>query len=114
VVNIEQNLPVVLSALVEPQLVDKPMVLMALATIRAETESFLPISEGQSKFNTSPGGQPFDLYDNRKDLGNLGPPDGFRFRGRGLIQLTGRSNYQAHGAAIGLGDQVVDQSGLGE
>ena len=36
------------------------MVLMALATIRAETESFEPISEGKSKFNTSPGGRPFD------------------------------------------------------
>ncbi|MBV9771278.1 MAG: hypothetical protein JOZ32_17030 [Bryobacterales bacterium] len=28
---------------------------MALATIRAETSSFLPISEKPSRFNTSPG-----------------------------------------------------------
>jgi len=105
--NIRQHLPVVLEALVEPQLTEKPMVLMALATIRAETESFRPIDEGQSRFNTSPGGQPFDLYDNRQDLGNQGPPDGERFRGRGFIQLTGRANYQTHGAAIGLGDGLV-------
>jgi peptidoglycan L-alanyl-D-glutamate endopeptidase CwlK len=110
--NIEQNLPVVLDALVTPQLTAKKMVLMALATIRAETESFLPISEFQSRFNTSPGGHPFDLYDNRKDLGNQGPPDGERYRGRGFIQLTGRSNYQIHGAAIGLGNQLVDNSEL--
>ena len=76
VANVKQNLPVVLQALVEPQLTEKPMVLMALATIRAETESFLPITEGQSRFNTSPNGHPFDLYDSRADLGNQGPPDG--------------------------------------
>lgn len=110
--NIEQNLPTVLQALVEPQLTEKKMVLMALATIRAETESFEPISEFQSKFNTSPGGPPFDLYDNRKDLGNQGPPDGADYRGRGFIQLTGRSNYQIHGAAIGMGDQLVQNPEL--
>jgi len=77
------------------------MVLMALATIRAETESFEPISEGKSKFNTSPGGHPFDLYGNRRYLGNQGPPDGDRFKGRGFIQLTGRDNYEKLGQAIG-------------
>ena len=105
--NIETNLPVVLDALIAPQLTGKSMVLMALATIRAETESFVPISEGRSKFNTSPGGRPFDLYDNRRDLGNQGPPDGERFKGRGFIQLTGRANYALHGAAIGLGSQLI-------
>lgn len=110
--NIEQNLPAVLTALVEPQLTEKKMVLMALATIRAETESFLPISEMKSQYNTSPGGSPFDLYDNRRDLGNTGPPDGSRFCGRGFIQLTGRTNYQIHGAAIGLGTQLIDNPEL--
>jgi putative chitinase len=38
--NIRTNLPFVLNALVEKELVDKPTVLMAVATIRAETESF--------------------------------------------------------------------------
>jgi peptidoglycan L-alanyl-D-glutamate endopeptidase CwlK len=110
--NIESNLPFVLNALVAPELADKPMILMALATIRAETGSFLPISEGQSRFNTSPGGHPFDLYDSRADLGNLGPPDGERFKGRGFIQLTGRANYAFHGAAIGLGNQLIENPDL--
>jgi putative chitinase len=105
--NIKTNLPSVLDALVGTHLNDKPMVLMALATIRAETESFQPIAEGQSRFNTSPNGHPFDLYDNRKDLGNLGPPDGASFRGRGFVQLTGRANYFRYGEAIGIGDQLV-------
>src|SRR5712692_4668759 len=43
--HIHANLPFVLAALLEKELTDKPMVLMALATIRAETEGFAPISE---------------------------------------------------------------------
>jgi hypothetical protein len=110
--DIESNLPFVLNALIAPELADNPMTLMALATIRAETGSFLPISEFESQFNTSPGGQPFDLYDSRADLGNQGPPDGERFRGRGFIQLTGRANYALHGVAIGLGDQLIENPDL--
>ena len=110
--NIETNLPFVIKAMDDAGLGDKDMVLMALATIRAETGNFTPLSEFQSKFNTAPGGAPFGLYDNRKDLGNQGPPDGSSFKGRGYIQLTGRSNYQIHGAAIGLGNQLITNPAL--
>jgi len=110
--NIADNLPFVLKALADAGLGDKDMILMALATIRAETGNFTPLSEFQSKFNTPPGGPPFALYDNRKDLGNQGPPDGANFKGRGFIQLTGRANFLQHGQAIGLGTQLIDSPQL--
>lgn len=110
--NISANLPYVLSALRRERLVDKPLVLMALATIRAEAECFEPICEGKSKYNTSPGGHPYDLYDFRTDLGNSKRGDGDRYKGRGFIQLTGRHNYEVHGRAIGLGDRLVQTPDL--
>jgi peptidoglycan L-alanyl-D-glutamate endopeptidase CwlK len=101
--NIKQNLPHVLDALAAARLHDRLMVVMALATIRAETESFEPVAEGVSRYNTSPdaNGHPFDLYDRRADLGNQGGRDGWRFRGRGYVQLTGRFNYDNYGKRIG-------------
>lgn len=41
-------------------------------------------------------------YSDRQDLGNQGGDDGWSYRGGGFLQTTGRANYRAAGAAIGV------------
>ena len=100
--NIKRYLPFVLSALQEEGVNDPALVLLALATIRAESAGFEPIDEFISAWNTAPNGHAYGLYDHRSDLGNQGEGDGARFRGRGFIQLTGRDNYQRYGERLGV------------
>jgi putative chitinase len=63
--------------------------LAQLAHESVELRYFQEIASGQA-------------YEGRTDLGNTQPGDGRRFKGRGPIQVTGRSNYQRAGAALGL------------
>jgi putative chitinase len=51
-------------------------------------------------------------YEGRKDLGNTQPGDGVRYKGRGLIEITGRYNYTLYGKLLGL--DLVDHPELAE
>jgi putative chitinase len=49
------------------------------------------------------------IYASRMGNGDTASGDGYRFRGRGVVQLTGRDNYTAFGKTIGLSpEQVID------
>lgn len=66
-----------------------------LAQAAHETDKFRTLEEyGSAAY--------FARYEGRRDLGNTQPGDGARFHGRGVFQLTGRSNYRRYGAVLGL------------
>lgn len=67
----------------------------ALATVRVEVgREFLPVSEKitRTKANLA--------YKSR--MGNNNMDDGYTYRGRGFIQLTGKNNYRNYGRNIKL------------
>lgn len=73
-----------------------------IAQVAHESDSFNALAEYAS-------GQ---LYEGRKDLGNTLPGDGVRFKGRGLIQVTGRSIYIELGKKAGNSAKFIEQPSL--
>lgn len=67
-----------------------------LATVSRETGfKFVPVYEMGRRIY-------FNRYDGRHDLGNTQPGDGFRYRGRGYVQITGRNNYDHFGDQLNV------------
>jgi putative chitinase len=75
------------------------------ATLRTVFPKYFPTDAIAADYANRPNKQEAianRVYANRMGNGDESSGDGFRFRGRGLIQLTGRSNYQAFAKSLGV------------
>ena len=61
-----------------------------------------PTLEVAARYAKNPERLANHTYANRIGNGNVASGDGYRFRGRGWQQLTGRANYRARGLALGI------------
>ena len=70
--------------------------------LMATWHSRFPDEATADKYANNPEMIANKVYGGRADLGNTEDGDGWRFHGRGVIQLTGRANYKTCGDAIGV------------
>jgi putative chitinase len=61
-----------------------------------------PTVEAAQPYERNPEGLANYVYARRLGNGDVASGDGWRFRGRGLIQLTGRGNYRSCSTAVAL------------
>jgi hypothetical protein len=94
--NVANNWPLVERALDARAIYSPLCAVAAIATISVETRWFCPIKLRERPTYLR------DLYENRKDLGNVQPGDGVKFLGRGFIPIIGRRSYEHFGAEIGV------------
>lgn len=69
---------------------------------RGNTVRFKTLKDAQHAFSSGDEYLFNILYSDNKGLGNIKPDDGYRYRGRGFIQLTGRENYKIIGDNLGI------------
>lgn len=75
----------------------------------ARIDAFLAqAAEETDGFNTLTEYASGRAYEGRVDLGNTQAGDGQKFKGRGIFQITGRSNYQAMSQFIFGDDRLLD------
>ena len=73
-----------------------------VAQLRAVFPREFPTDDSALKYVMNPQGLASFVYAGTNGNGDVASGDGFKYRGGGLIQLTGRANYKGVGDALGL------------
>jgi hypothetical protein len=98
--------PSIFAALTHEAIDERVIEIGAVATIARECPQFRPMTELYPRGVTDPASYFEAKYGSGTaigvKLGNVQPGDGYRFRGRGFIQLTGGYNYARVGTRIGV------------
>jgi putative chitinase len=77
--------------------------------LRKTFAKYFPTDELAKAYARQPEKIANRVYANRMKNGDEASGDGFRFRGRGLIQLTGRDNYTRFAASLGISiDETIE------
>ncbi|MDE2096979.1 MAG: glycoside hydrolase family 19 protein [Patescibacteria group bacterium] len=77
-----------------------------VAQLRAVFPREFPTDDAAQRYVMNPAGLANFIYAGKNGNGDAASGDGFKYRGGGLIQLTGRGNYKAVGQALGLDLEV--------
>jgi putative chitinase len=65
-------------------------------------KKYFPTLEDAMKYAKKPKAIANKVYANRMKNGNEASGDGYKYRGRGLLQITGKANYQSLSADTGI------------